>query len=116
MLRINVEGIVRNVFIADGHVYFEDARGLIVNHPANRYDVGTDSYESSEMFLFNEEYLNLNNEDELEAFMDYCINQYKNDIYSFLFKGLSITLDYMDDPVAEDEDVLMIKLKEYCIK
>lgn len=116
MLRISAEGIVRNIFIVDDKAYFEDGRGIIVNHPANRYRVGSDSYVSTQAFLFDEEYLNLNNEDAIKEFIDYCINQYKNDIYSFIFKGVSITMYYYDDPVAADEDVLMMKIKEYCIK
>ena len=116
MLRINAEGIVRNIFIVDDNVYFEDNKGLIVKHPANRYMEGTDSYEAAETFLYGEEYLNLNDKDNIKEFIDYCINQYKNDIYSFIFKGVSITMYYHDDPAAEDEDVLMMKIKEYCIK
>lgn len=116
MLRISAEGIVRNIFIVNDNVYYEDDRGIIVNHPANRYMVGTDSYEATNLFLFDEEYLNLNDEDNINEFKDYCINQYRNDIYSFIFKGVSITMWYLDDPVAEDEEVLMMKIKDYCIK
>lgn len=116
MLRISAEGIVRNIFIVNDNVYYEDDRGIIVNHPANRYMVGTDSYEATNLFLFDEEYLNLNDEDNINEFKDYCIRQYRNDIYSFIFKGVSITMWYLDDPVAEDEEVLMMKIKDYCIK
>lgn len=116
MLRISGESKLINIFIVNDAVYFEDSRGIIVNHPANRYGVGTDSYEMSQDFLFNEEYLNLNDADNIDELRDYCINQYRNDIYSFIFKGISITMYYYDDPVAEDEEVLMQKLKEYCIK
>lgn len=116
MLRISAEGIVRNIFIVDDNVYFEDGRGIIVNHPANRYRKYSDSYEATNLFLFDEEYLNLNDEENIKEFKDYCINQYKNDIYSFIFKGVSITMWYVDDPVADDEEVLMLKIKESCIK
>lgn len=116
MLRISAEGIVKNIFIVDDKAYFEDGRGIIVNHPANRYYENSDSGTATNSFLFDEEYLNLNDENNIKEFIDYCINQYKNDIYSFIFKGVSITMYYYDDPVAEDEDVLMMKIKEYCIK
>ena len=116
MLRINAEGIVKNIFIVDDAIYFEDNRGLIVKHPCNRYHIGTDSYEATQSFLFNEEYLNLNDEDNIDEFKRYCINQYRNDIYSFIFKDVSITMDYVEDPVVEDEEVLMSILPEYCIK
>ena len=31
MLRISAEGIVRNIFIVNDNVYYEDDRGIIVN-------------------------------------------------------------------------------------
>lgn len=119
MLRVSVESIVKNIFIVDDNIYFEDNRGLIVKHPANRYKEGTDSYEAAETFLFNDEYLNFNDEGCVTGFKDYCIDQHKKDIYIFNWKywrTLKVAMDYIDDPVAEDEDVLMMKLKEYCIK
>lgn len=116
MLRINAEGIVKNIFIVNDTVYFEDNTGMVVNHPANRYYENSDSGNATNSFLFNEEYLNLNDDENIKEFKDYCINQYRNDIYSFIFKGVSITMWYLDDPVAEDEDDLMRQIKEYCIK
>lgn len=116
MLRINAEGIIKNIFIVDNHIYFEDDKGIIVDHPVNRYSEGTDSYEDAETFLYDEAYLNLNDAESIAAFKDYCISQYHNDIYSFIFNGVNITMYYHDDPAAADEEILMMKIKEYCIK
>ena len=119
MLRISVEGIVKNIFIVNDDIYFEDNKGRIVKHPANRYDVGTDSYEASELFLFDEEYLNFNDKECVAGFKDYCISQHLKDIYIFDYKywrQLRVVMDFIEDPVAEDEDDLMRKIKDYCIK
>ena len=99
MLRVNVESIVKNILIIEDSIYFEDKEGNYTSHPCNRYEEGTDSYEASQDFLFNEAYLNFNDKDEIEAFKKYCINQYRNDIYSFHYKSLVVVMDFIKDPV-----------------
>lgn len=116
MLRVNIESVIKNVFIVNDDIYFEDDKGVIVNHPANRYTEGTDSYEASELFLFNKEYLNFNDSNEVKSFMEYCITQYHNDIYIFNYKSLGVVLDYMDNPEAEDVEELMRMIKLKCVK
>ena len=97
MLKINVETIVKNILIIDDRIYFEDAKGEYVPTPCNRYSEGTDSYEASEIFLYGEEYLNFNDTEEVERFKEYCINQYRNDIYSFKYRSLSVVMDFIPD-------------------
>lgn len=116
MLRVNVESIVKNIFIAQDDIYFQDEKGEMVSHPANRYAVGTDSYEASEMFLFNEEYLNFNDAAEVEAFKDYCINQYRNDIEIFNYRSLGVVMDFIEDPEVTTEEDLKKFLKTVCVK
>ena len=45
MLRVSIESKIKNIMIVDGNIYFEDDKGEMVSHPANRYGVGTDSYD-----------------------------------------------------------------------
>ena len=119
MLRVTVESIVKNIFIVRDNIYFQDEKGEIVSHPANRYDVGTDSYEATQDFLFNEKYLNFNDADCINGFKDYCINQHMKDIYIFDWKywrPLRVVMDYLDDPKYETEDELKSILKSLCIK
>lgn len=116
MLRVNVESKLKNIFIVGNAIYFEDDKGMITANPCNRYMEGTDSYEASEMFLFNEEYLNFNDAAEVESFMDYCIRQYHNDIYIFTYKSLGVVMDFIEDPEVATEDDLKTFLKTVCVK
>lgn len=97
MLRVSVEGIVKNILITEDAIYFEDDMGKYKSHPCNRYAKGTDSYEASEMFLFNEAYLNFNVPANVEAFKDYCIRQYRNDIYVFTYDNVRVVMDFIED-------------------
>ena len=97
MLKVNVEGIVINILITDDGIYFEDGAGKYRSTPCNRYAIGTDSYEISEKYLWDDSYLNFGVDDEVESFKDYCIAQYKNDIYSFKYHELSVVMEYMED-------------------
>ena len=119
MLRVSIESLIKNIMIVDDNIYFEDDKGEMVPHPANRYRVGTDSYDFTQEMLFTGEYLNFNDSNEVEAFKDYCIRQYRNDVYIFNYpdeKPVHVVMDFIDNPTYETEDELMVILKELCVK
>ena len=127
MLRVSIESKIKNIMIVDDKIYFQDNKGAMVPHPANRYAEGTDSYEITNDFIFTGEYLNFNDINEVEAFKDYCItycNEHEpmgrdDNLYLFNYpevNPLRVHVESFDDPTYETKDELMAILKNVCEK
>ena len=102
MLLVNVEGnLIENIVIIDREILFSDIgadqEAIYSNVPVNEYEKNTDSYNKVELYLYEEDYLNFNNEEALESFKDECLKQHSKGNDSFKFNGLSIFLDEIED-------------------
>ena len=103
MLLVNVEGkLIENIVIIGKELLFSDLdeetnEAIYSNVPVNEYEENTDYYNKVQAYLYEEDYLNFHNEEALESFKDECLKQHSKGNDSFKFKGLSISLDEIED-------------------
>lgn len=103
MLLVNVEGnLIENMIILNDELLFSDLdernnEAVYSNVPVNEYEENTDYYLLVQSYLYDECYLDFNTEGALESFKDECLKQHYKGNDSFKFKGLSISLDEIED-------------------
>jgi hypothetical protein len=103
MLLVNVEGkLIENIVIIGKELLFSDLdeetnEAIYSNVPVNEYEENTDYFYKVQSYLYDEDYLDFNNEQALESFKDECLKQHSKGNDSFKFKGLSISLDEIED-------------------
>lgn len=102
MLLVNVEGtLIENMIILNDELLFSDVgadqEAIYSDIPVNEYEENTDYFYKVQSYLYDEDYLDFNNEQALESFKDKCLKQHSKGNDSFKFKGLSISLDEIED-------------------
>ena len=103
MLLVNVEGnLIENMIILNDELLFSDLdernnEAVYSKDPVNEYEENSDVYLLVQSYLYEEDYLDFNTEGALESFKDECLKQHSKGNDSFKFKGLSISLDEIED-------------------
>ena len=102
MLLISIEKKrIDNIIIIDNELLFSDSdendEVVYSKDPVNEYVENTDYYHLVQSYLYDEDYLDFNTEQALESFKDECLKQHSKGNDSFKFKGLSISLDEIED-------------------
>ena len=99
---------IDNIIIIDNELLFSDTDEedelFYTAKPVNEYVENTDYYHLVQSYLYDECYLDFNNETALESFKDECLKQHSKGNDSFKFNGLSISLEEIEDiPITKKE-------------
>lgn len=102
MLLVNVEGnVIGNMVILNDELLFSDIgtdeAAIYSTVPVNEYVENTDSFNKVQVYLYDEDYLNFNDEEGLAAFKYECLNQFKAGNNSFTYKNLKVSIEEMED-------------------
>ena len=97
MLLVSIEGVlIDNIVILEDKLLFSDSDEnedvVYSSVPVNEYVENTDYYNKVQVYLYDEDYLNFNEEEGLAAFKDECLNQFKEGNDSFTYNNLKVFL------------------------
>ena len=102
MLLVSIEGVlIDNIVILEDKLLFSDSDEnedvVYSSVPVNEYVENTDYYNKVQVYLYDEDYLNFNDEEGLAAFKDECLNQFEKGNDSFTYNNLKVFLQEIPD-------------------
>ena len=102
MLLVSIEKKrIDNIIIIDNELLFSDSdendEVVYSKVPVNEYVENTDYYNKVQVYLYDEDYLNFNDEEGLAAFKDECLNQFEKGNDSFTYNNLKVFLQEIPD-------------------
>ena len=100
MLLVSIEGtLIDNIVIYKNELLFSDVNSaeevVYKTVPVNEYVENSDYYLKVQSILYD--VLELDSEDNIEAFKECCLTMLKEGKYSFIFEDLKIGLEEIED-------------------
>ena len=101
MILVSIEGnLIDNIVIYKNKLFFSDIDSateevFYTSVPVNEYVEGTDVYLKVQAILYD--VLEFDEEDNVEAFKELCLMEFRKGNYSFNFEDLKVELEEVED-------------------